>query len=265
MRPCAPGEGGSVISRYNKIGQHDWIAMPPAAYLFATDSTPALPDWTSKEDLDRIRDSYRQQHLMRLTAHAKGDAWVQLVGASYRRRIYCLRVHTTPAQDARLMHWLNRRKNHTHFNFFFSNCADFTRQMLNVLYPHAIHRNLIFDFEMTTPRQLAAALHHYAERHPELDFRISVIPQIPGETGRSGRLYGVTESFAKTKYYLYPLAIIQPIGIGAVVACGFADRRYSIYTEPDPDISSRYQPTYVSADQAEADAAPGPGPVTATD
>jgi hypothetical protein len=35
------------------------------------------------------------------------------------------------------MQWLNRRPDRTHFNFFFSNCADFARQMLDVLFPGA--------------------------------------------------------------------------------------------------------------------------------
>ena len=70
----------------------------------------------------------------------------------------------------KLMQWLNRRPDRTHFNFFFSNCADFTRQMLDVLFPGAIHRNFLFDLGMTTPKQLESSLHHYAARHPELQF-----------------------------------------------------------------------------------------------
>ena len=245
MRWCGPGEDGSVISRYSKIGNVDWIAMSPSAYFFASDRTPSLPDWTSTAEINRIRSDYRQKHLQQITAHSKGDAWVRLIGESYRRRIYCIRVHTTRDQEERLMQWLNSRKNRTHFNLFYANCADFTRQMINVLYPHAVGRNFFFDVEMTTPRQLASSLHHYAELHPEMLFQVTVMPQIPGETPRSLHLYGITESIAKTKYYLYPIAIVQPAAIGAILGSGYSDHRYSLYSEPAP-ASTRYLPIYGS-------------------
>ena len=95
------------------------------------------------------------------------------------------------------MQWLNRRPDRTHFNFFFSNCADFARLMLDVLFPRAVHRNLLFDFGMTTPKQLESSLHHYAMRHPELEYEVYELPQVPGNIPRSGRLYKVTESFVK--------------------------------------------------------------------
>jgi hypothetical protein len=49
------------------------------------------------------------------------------------------------------MRWFNSRHDRTHFNFF-SNCAEFTRELLNVLFPGAIRRNFIFDLGMTTPK-----------------------------------------------------------------------------------------------------------------
>jgi hypothetical protein len=103
--------------------------------------------------------------------------------------------------------------------------------MLNVLYPGSVHRNLFFDLGMTTPKQLESGLHHYAKRHPELEFEAYELSQVPGEVPRSGHLYGVTESFVKSKPYLLPLAVLDPIGIGSVAAAGFADRRYAGATE----------------------------------
>jgi hypothetical protein len=137
-----------------------------------------------------------------------------------------LQVHTTEEQDLRLMRWLNGRSNRRRFNFFFSNCSDFARQMLDVLFPGSIHRNFFFDAGMTTPKQLESGLHHYAKRHPELEFEVYELPQIPGEIPRSGHLCGVTESFVKSKPYLLPLAILEPVGIGSVAAAGIADHRY---------------------------------------
>jgi hypothetical protein len=227
MRFCREGENGAVISRYKGIDGYDWLAMPPGPYLFAVDSADEVPATASIAEVNRLRRNYRANHPRSFAYDPPDDGWVQLLGASYRREMICIRVHTAAAQDVRLMKWLNGRIDRTHFNFFFNNCADFTRQMLNVLFPGAIHRNLIFDLGMTTPKQLESSLHHYAMRHPELGFELFELPQVPGNIPRSGRLYGVTESFVKSKPYLLPVAIVNPIGIGSMAALGISDHRYT--------------------------------------
>jgi hypothetical protein len=228
MRWCRGDEEGAVVSRYKGINGYDWLAMPPGPYLFAVDSSDEVPETASSSEVTHLRAEYRTARAASFEHNPPDDGWVQLIGASYRRRIICIHVHTTEAQDARLMGWLNRRPDHTHFNFFFSNCADFARQMLDVLFPHSVHRNLLFDFGMTTPKQLESSLHHYAIQHPELEFEVYELPQVPGEIPRSGRLYGVTESLVKSKPYLFAAVILDPIGIGSVAVLGIADHRYAV-------------------------------------
>jgi hypothetical protein len=250
MRLCQPGENGSVVGRYKGINGYDWLAMPPGPYMFAVDSGDEVPDTASAAQVDRLRADYRANHAGSFAKDPPEYGWVQLLGASYRRRMICIRVHTTEGQDLRLMEWLNRRRNQTQFNFFFSNCSDFARQMLNVLFPGAIHRNLFFDAGMTTPKQLESSLHRYAKRHPELEFEVYVLPQVPGEIPRSGHLYGVTESFVKSKPYLLPLAILEPVGIGSVAAAGIADHRYvgeteetianGLFFRPETDVTTSF-------------------------
>jgi hypothetical protein len=227
MRLCRSGEAGTVISRYKGIDGYDWVAMPPGPYLFAVDSPDAIPVSVTPTEVDLLRKDYRNDHPRSFMQDPPDDGWAQLLGASYRRQIICIHVHTNAAQVNRLMEWLNGHPDRTHFNFFFSNCADLARQMLNVLFPGAIHRNLPFDFGMTTPKELESGLHHYAMRHPELEFQLNELPQAPGNIPRSGHLYGVTESFVKSKTYLLPLAIIDPIGIGSIAVLGIADHRYA--------------------------------------
>jgi hypothetical protein len=227
IRLCLEGENGAVISRYKGVNEYDWLAMPPGPYLFAVDSADEVPATASIAEVSRLRRNYRTNHPGSFQYDPPEDGWVQLLGASYRREMICIRVHTTAAQDVRLMKWLNGHIDRTHFNFFFNNCADFARQMLDVLFPGAIHRNLIFDLGMTTPKQLESSLHHYAMRHRELGFEEFELPQVPGNIPRSGRLYGVTESFVKSKPYLLPVAILDPIGIGSMAALGISDHRYT--------------------------------------
>ena len=228
MRWCHADEEGAVVSRYKGINGYDWLAMPPGPYLFAVDSSDEVPETTSIAEVTRLRADYRAQHAASFELNPPDDGWIQLIGASYRRQIICIHVHTTEAQDERLMRWLNRRPDRTHFNFFFSNCADFARQMLDVLFPHAVHRNILFDFGMTTPKQLESSLHHYATKHPELGFEVCELPQVPGDIPRSGHIYGVTESLVKTKPYLFAAAVLNPIGIGTVGVLGIADHRYAV-------------------------------------
>jgi hypothetical protein len=226
MRWCRADENGTVLSRYKGIGEFDWVAMSPGPYLFAVDSSEEIPEAITIAKASVLRARYREQHPGSFAHDPADDGWIQLLGASYRRRIVCVHLHTTAAQDERLMLWLNGHPNRTHFNFFFSNCADFARQMLDVIFPGAIHRDFLFDFGMTTPKQLESSLHHYALRHPGLGFEVNELPQVPGTIPRSGHVYGVTESLVKTKPYLLPVAIIDPIGIGSVAALGIADHRY---------------------------------------
>ena len=228
MRWCQTGEDGAVVSRYKGINGYDWLAMPPGPYLFAVDSSDEIPTTVSVAEVNVLRVEYRTNHPGSFESDPPEDGWVQLLGASYRRRIICIHVRTTLAQDERLMQWLNYQPDRTHFNFFFSNCADFARQMLDLLFPGAIHRNFLFDFGMTTPKQLEASLHHYAMRHPELGYEVYELPQVQGSIPRSGRLCGVTESFVKSKPYLLPVAVLDPIGIGSVAALGIADHRYAV-------------------------------------
>jgi hypothetical protein len=227
MRWCRDDEEGAVVSRYKGINGYDWLAMAPGPYLFAVDSSDEIPETASSAEVTHLRAEYRIDHAASFEHNPPDDGWIQLTGASYRRRIICIHVHTTEAQDERLMRWLNRRPDRTHFNFFFSNCADFARQMLDVLFPHSVHRNILFDFGMTTPKQLESSLHHYAKQHPELRFEVYELPQIPGDIPRSGHLYGVTESLVKSKPYLFAAAVLDPIGIGSVAVLGIADHRYA--------------------------------------
>ncbi|MEY2395049.1 MAG: hypothetical protein QOF94_1394, partial [Acidobacteriaceae bacterium] len=43
LRPCAPGELGAVISRYNGVGGYDWVAVPLIPYLYAVDRAEDIP------------------------------------------------------------------------------------------------------------------------------------------------------------------------------------------------------------------------------
>src|SRR5260370_25775692 len=122
--------------------------------------------------------------------------------------------------------------------------------MVDVLFAGAIHRNLLFGLGMTPPKQLKSSPQHCAKRHPELEFEVYELPQVPGNIPRSGHLYGVTESFAKSKPYMLPVAIFDPIGIGSVAALGIADHRYQGKTEARVEDSFFFRPETAMATES---------------
>jgi hypothetical protein len=227
VRLCRAGETGSVISRYPGLKGHlDWLAMPADAYLFAAEAGQDIPATMTREEFFRRETEYRAQHAASFAVDPGDKGWVQLVGESYRRRIVAVRVHTSEAQDERLMQWLNGQRNVSRFNIFSSNCADFVGQMLGVLFPHAFHRSYLFDAGMMTPKQNLADLHRYAMRHGALGWEVTVLSQAPGDLPRSGHLYGVTESYLKHYWFLLPLDCLLPVELGIVTGLGIADHRY---------------------------------------
>ncbi len=214
LRRCRPGETGVVISRYHKVAGYDWIAVPLIPYLYAVDHVSEVPVKADNTIVEQLRDKYRREHFADLIPDdASGSApkgeWIQLVGASYDRKIYGFELETSPKQDDAIIAYLSQRPNHAHFNLLFSNCSDFAREIFNEYYPHALHRNLIADSGFTTPKEIAKLLVRYGQHHRDLRFSAFVIPQVDGlKPSKSTR--GVIESVVKTKKYAVPLLCLHP-------------------------------------------------------
>jgi hypothetical protein len=222
MRRCRADEAGSVVSRYPGMTkgptgvQLDWLAEPVGQYLFAVDRLEDVPATMTQENLDRLQAAYQSEHGPSFAVDPGKTTWTAITGESYRRRIVMIRVHTTEEQDVRLMQWLNDQKNVGHYKLFYPNCADFVGDVLGVLFPHAFHRSYLFDAGMMTPKQNLTSLHHYATRHKELGWEVTVLPQVPGTIKRSGHLRGVTEAYLKSWWFLLPLDVLDPFELGAV-------------------------------------------------
>ena len=120
-----------------------------------------------------LRDQYRRKYLESIvpdTANGETPAgnWIQLVGSSYDRTIYGLDIESTPEQDDALIRWLNGAPNRSHFHLASRNCADFAKTIINFYYPKSLHRSVIADVGITTPKQIAKMLVKLEARHPEL-------------------------------------------------------------------------------------------------
>src|SRR5215475_12025861 len=218
LRPCEPGETGVVLSRYHEIAGYDWIAIPLVPYLYAVEDQEDVPLWVDAKVVAFLRYQYRRKYLELFAPDRPGGEtppgeWYMLAGASYDRTIYGFQIETSPEQDALLIQKLNRQANHKRFSLVRHNCADFAREVINFYYPHAVHRNLISDLGVTTPKQIAKMLAKYSRRHPELESSNFVIPQVPGSMARSKPVHGVLESVLSAKKYMVPvvsLLIVHP-------------------------------------------------------
>ena len=226
LRPCEPGELGVVISRYDGIGDYDWVAVPLIPYLYGVENADAIPQTMDRLTALRMRDLYRREHL-ELVAPDGPDGgmpqgnWYELVGSAFDRSLYGFKVKTTPEQDAALVAYFNDRPNVTRYEGAFRNCADFTRIVLNRLYPGAVRRNYIADFGLTTPKSVARGLVHYGRKHPDAELTMFRVPQIQGSLPRSMSIQGVTGSLLTR--YAVPMTILSP-HITAVVVVAYVGR-----------------------------------------
>jgi hypothetical protein len=263
LRPCRPGELGTVISRYHKIHHEDWIAMPLVAYLYAVDDVTQVPDSVDEAQVKTITEAYWRAHLQELSpakpdGAVPGGEWIQLVGESYIRKMHGFQFDTTAEQDERLIAYFNDSRNVGHFNLFVHNCADFSRVLFDMEFPGSVHRSIIADLGITTPKQVAKSVIKYGKQHPELNMTAFVIPQVPGTISRSHGVDGVAESLVKSKKYIIPLIVLQPEFAGALTVGYLTKGRMSL-----PKNATIFQPGDV--EQAEPGLQPeGRRPLTPT-
>ncbi|MBV9061599.1 MAG: hypothetical protein JOY77_01565, partial [Alphaproteobacteria bacterium] len=225
LRRCLPGERGTVISRYHGIAGHDWLAVPLIPYLYAVENPEDVPLFADS----RLVAFLRRQYLDRLPLPAEKPAGseprYQLAGSAYDRTLYGFRIRTRPEQDDQLIATLNASANAPSYELLRSNCADFVKQIVNFYYPRAVHRSILADLAVMTPKQAAKSLVSYSHRHPEVQLTSFIIPQVPG-LRRSRPVHGVVESLVLAKKYVTPVLLFHPFMVGAVEAAYWTGWRF---------------------------------------
>jgi len=266
LRPCKPGEAGVVISRYHRVAGDDWIAIPLIPYLYAVEKPSEIPATATPELEVQVRDAYRRAHLRDVAPDGPdgampGGDWTQLVGASYDRKIFGLNMRTSAEQDAAFIALFNDRSNKGRFNLIYRNCADFSRTVIDIYYPKAVHRNFIGDAGIMTPKQAAKSIVKYGKKHPEVDVTPFVVPQVPGTIQRSRHIDGVTEALVKSKKYIIPLSIIAPEVTGGIAVTYVTKDRFT-FPKGAPVLSgAKLVKTETSGANAKTGPIPAPPPV----
>ena len=178
---------------------------------------------------------------MRTTAPRLKEIGFNSSAPAYDRTIYAFGIETANKQDDEFIQRFNSRPNDSHFNLLFHNCADFARQAVDFYYPHAVHRSLISDVGIMTPKQAAKSFLKYSKRHRDLQFSSFVIPQIAGTIPRSTPVRGVLESLVKSKRYAVPLvslAVLHPYVGGSLAFAWLDGSRFNPRRVADPEESS---------------------------
>jgi hypothetical protein len=219
LRRCNPGESGVVISRYHHIEGRDWVAVPLLPYLYAVDDPGDIPLYADSKLVSFLRHEYLKK------IDISGSDSYQAVGSAYDRTTFGFRIETTPEQDDELIRRLNSETNRESYQLLKRNCADFVKQIVNFYYPHAVHRSIIADLAVMTPKQAAKSLAHSAKRHPQMHLTTFIIPQVPG-LKRSKPVHGVVESVVLAKKYVTPVLLFHPILVVGVEAAYWSGWRF---------------------------------------
>jgi len=219
LRRCNPGEQGVVISRYHHLEGRDWVAVPLLPYLYAVDNPGDVPLYADAKLVAFLRRQYLQK------IDLSGTDAYQVVGSAYDRTTYGFRIETTPEQDDELIRHLNEETNRGSYALLNRNCADFAKQIIDFYYAHAVHRSIIADLAIMTPKQAAKSLAHSAKRHPQMQLTTFLIPQVPG-LKRSKPVHGVLESVVLAKKYVTPVLLFHPVLVVGVEAAYWTGWRF---------------------------------------
>lgn len=235
LRECRAGELGSVLSTYINIGENypfAWNIVPLSVYLYGVEDPQNRPIFGSRTIKYLLEERYREKYLAEYcTSEAcrtsNKSEWREMVGATLIRSVYIFAVDTTPGQDRAFIAKFNAAANKNDFNGITRNCADFTRTVINSYFPHAVNRDYLNDFGMTSPKAVARTFTGYGLRHPELNFRVMHFAQLPGTIKRSSEVRAGTEQLYRSKKFLIPMVLFANHELPVAVASYLLTGRFS--------------------------------------
>src|SRR5262245_25000848 len=239
LRLCRPGELGSVMSNYVNIGEdqpYEWNIVPLNIYLYGVEDPRNRPLFASYRLKHLLEERYRRKYLSDYcTAEScmtsTKSEWREMVAATMIRGVYIFAVSTTFEQDQQLIAEFNNSVNKNHFNGVTRNCADFTKHIINLYFPHSAHADYLNDFGMTSPKAVARTFTHYGLHHPASDFRVMHFAQVPGVTKRSRTVRSGTEQLFHSGKLLVPMALISYYTVPVVTVSYFTTARFNAQKE----------------------------------
>lgn len=237
LRLCRAGEQGVVITSYpafSKDAPQEWLAIPITPFLYGVEDKKDIPLYANGEVRTLLRETYRKKHLGAIVADSADGTmplggWRTMLTMAFNRDIYGFNIKTTIEEDARFLKEFNSLPNKNEFSTFTSNCADFTRKVINRYFPGATRRDMINDFGITTPKAVARSLTGYATNRPERLFNITKYPQVAGPIWRSYDNRNFTEHAFRSKKYLVPSLIFDPPLLAIFSGAYFITGRFNVH------------------------------------
>lgn len=243
LRLCGPGENGSIIQNYQDYKEdepYEWNVVPLNIYLYGVKDLRDQPLFGSPEIRKALQEQYRDEYLQPVCStptclSSPAANWRDAVAAAFVREIYVFEVRTTAKQDEEFIRKFNARPNVNHYNGITRNCADFAKLVVNTYFPHSAHRDVLNDFGMTGPKAIARSFSHYAEHHPQLEFHVIRIEQVPGTYKRSSDCREGTEQTFRSMKWLLPMLILGTHEVPVLAASYLLTGRFN----PDHEMRSR--------------------------
>jgi hypothetical protein len=246
-RLCNAGEQGSIVTTYPPFGETEnyaWNLVPLSLYLQGSLSTSDRLLYGSKPVKEALEVHAREGYFQDVCGEgvcpqAPHSYWRNLVDTTADRDVFIFAVNTTPAQDQIAVDWLNTRSNVNHYNPFTNNCAVFTSSLVNLIFPHSVHRDFPNDLGMMAPKAAARSFTHWALKRPGLGFHTMHFAQQPGDLPRSGLAQSGTETAFHMKKYLIAAALIGDHEVaGSFFVAYFLTGRFGLYKEYSRHSSS---------------------------
>ena len=252
LRMCAPGEQGSILTAYPdyfEAKRYEWNIVPLSQYLYGTTTRGDALLYASHPLKNALESFAREHYLAPVCGGAtacptvKHAYWRDLTAATMVRDIYIFAARSTRAQDQEFVDWWNAQPNVNRYRSLTYNCANFTQEIVNHIYPHSTHRDLLNDLGMMGPKAAARSFSRYAMRHPEMGFYVRHFVQQPSALPRSDIARSGTEAGFHQKKYLLPAALIGDHEVaGSFFVSYFLTGRFSLAhtfrDHPSPAVAS---------------------------
>ena len=242
-RLCGQGEQGSVVTSYPNFREarpYSWNIVPLSLYLQGSLTpgarllygSPYVKQALELHARETVLHSVCQQGRDTACPQLPHSYWRDLVAATVDRDIFLYAVRTTPGQDRLTVAWLNQDANINHYNLFTYNCADFTSSLVNTIFPHSVHRDLLNDVGIMTPKAAARSFTLWALRDPELGFYSLHFAQVPGDVPRGGLARSGTETVIHSKKYVIPAIVLGDWELPTSIFASYLfTGRFSLYSE----------------------------------
>lgn len=239
LRLCGPGEQGSVISNYSRLGEnrpYEWNIVPLSIFLYGFENPSERPLVATLSLKRVLEEQYRKQYLGELCAGPPCSTdldlnWRDMVATTFIRGMYLFAVRTTVEQDQKFIQDFNSRENLNHYNGVTNNCADFARRVIAEYFTNATSPDYLNDFGMTSPKAVARSFTHYAERRPALGLYIRRFAQIASDRKPTGDARAGTDAMLHQKKWILPLLILRGYELPVVGAAYALTGRFNPATE----------------------------------